>query len=105
MKWSYGRTISGVAHQPKLHSPWPLTSTFSNDLITSSMGDEVFIFKEKFDRPVARSSTLVKTLQMNKTKLPKQNSVKTSQTGEDTCSRTSMLVLTKERNSPDDFQI
>ena len=46
---------------------------YSNDLITSSMGDEVFIFKEKFDRPVARSSTLVKILQMNKTKLPKQN--------------------------------
>lgn len=52
---------------------WPLTSTYSTDIITSSMGDEVFIFKEKFDRPVARSSTLVKILQINKTKLSKQN--------------------------------
>lgn len=35
--------------------------------ITSSMGEEVFIFKEKFDRPVARSSTLAKILKMKTT--------------------------------------
>lgn len=36
------------------------------------MGDEEFIFKEKFDRPVERSSTLVKIL-TNEQK-PNQNS-------------------------------
>lgn len=35
--------------------------------VTSSMGEEVFIFKEKFDRPVARSSTLAKILKMKTT--------------------------------------
>ena len=64
---------SGTPTHTKLHSSWPLTSTYSNDLITSSTGDEVFIFKEKLDRPVARSSTLLKILQINKTKLSEQN--------------------------------
>ena len=32
--------------------------------ITSSIGEEVFIFREKFDRPVARSSTLAKILKL-----------------------------------------
>ena len=31
------------------------------------MGEEVFILKEKFDRPVARSSTLAKILKMKTT--------------------------------------
>ena len=37
-----------------------------NELNTSSMGDEVFIFSEKWDKPVVRSSTLDKTLQVTK---------------------------------------
>ena len=54
----------GTPTHVELHLLWLLTSTYSNDHITSSMGDElVFIFKEKFDRPVTRSSTLVKILQ------------------------------------------
>ena len=66
------------------------------------MGDEEFIFKEKFDRPVARSSTLVKILKMNKKKVVKTE-IKISKTGKDR--RASLLVLTKGSNSPDDFQI
>lgn len=42
-------------------------SEITGNEITSSMGEEVFIFKEKFDRPVARSSTLAKTLKMKTT--------------------------------------